>query len=88
MGRNLEQSVNEFWSIMDATPENYNAWQTNDRNGKGIRDTTETQDRIELVIFGDSITKYISPERIVKSNMHNPVKVNFASFSWNTEIQA
>lgn len=87
MGRSLGQSVNEFWIIMDATPENYNAWQTSDSNGKVIQDTTETQHRIELVIFGDSITKYISPERIAKSNMNNPVKFNFASFSWNTEIQ-
>ena len=29
------------------------------------------RDRIELVIFGDSITKYISPERIEKSDISN-----------------
>ena len=36
-------------------------------------ETTETQDRIELIIFGDSTTKYTSPEKTAKSDVSNTV---------------
>lgn len=36
-------------------------------------ETTETQDRIELITFGDSTTKYTSPEKTAKSDISNTV---------------
>ena len=41
--------------------------------GMGKLSKTQQKERIELVMLGDSVTKYISPERIATSNISNPV---------------
>ena len=63
--KSIETSVNEVWKLIENTNDNGNEWFTVGKKGKIVQPVKEKR-KFELVIFGDSITKRIIPNNIVK----------------------
>ena len=81
LGKKIEQSVNELWRLIDNNVTDDNPWLKVIEKGKTVElqlrneqheqagyenESEKTKESFELVIFGDSITKYIRPEKICK----------------------
>lgn len=69
--KNVEKSLTEIWKIIHSPTTERGEWFTVGKNGKVLKDNpnlTNLENRINLVIFGDSIVKRIEANKIAKCN--------------------
>ena len=72
MEKKIEHSVEELWKLAEGT-DTENKWcRFSIRTSKENRTSRE----LELVTFGDSITKYIIPENICKCDLQHTVNLS------------
>ena len=76
--KNIEKSLTELWNIVQSPDTEIREWFTVGKNGKVLKENQHKNkdDHINLVIFGDSIVKYIKAHKIAKSEEEK--SINYA----------